>query len=157
MNRIVVDRVSLLADVAADVSVSALEAHLAAEGLTLGLRALSDVSLGVFVARGAGEAASPWDDPADHLVAGFTATHVVTGERLVVRAAPRRSTGPDLFALVAGMNERYFVLDRATVRVHLASAPRVVLPFASASAPPPGDVELALLERLGAELAKGAS
>lgn len=157
MSRIVLDPVSLLVDVAADVSVSDLEAHLAAEGLTLGLHEIPETSLGAFVARGAVEAPSPWDDPADHLVAGFTATHVATGERLVVRAAPRRSTGPDLFALVAGMNERYFVLDRATVRVHLASAPRVVLPFASASAPPPGDVELALLERLGAELAKGAS
>ena len=154
MSRIVLDRVSLLADVAADMSVRDLEAHLTAEGLTLGLHEIPEVSLGAFVARGAEEAPSPWDDPADHLVAGFTATHVATGERLVVRAAPRRSTGPDLFALVAGMNERYYVLDRATVRVHLASAPRVVLPFAAASAPPPGDVELALLERLGAELAK---
>jgi alkyldihydroxyacetonephosphate synthase len=157
VSRIALDRVSLLADVAADVTVSDLEAHLAREGLTLGLGALPDVSLGAFLARGAAEAAPPWDDPADHLVAGFTARNVGTGEHLVVRAAPRRSTGPDLFALVAGMNERYFVLERATVRVHLADAPRVALPFASAKPPPACDVELALLARLGDELSKGTS
>ena len=93
-------------------------------------------------------AQSPWADPADHLVAGLTAT-LRDGRTLSIRPAPRRAVGPDLIALVVGMEERYARVERAWLRVHRLDAPRPqVHPLVAERNPPVSDDERALLESI---------
>lgn len=114
------DRASMLVHVDAGRSVGEVERALAHERLTLGAVVLDEGSIAEWIARGAPGARRAWDDPADHLVAGYTATF---GERrIVIRPAPRRATGPDLFALVTGHGERMARLEAAWLRVHHVDA-----------------------------------
>jgi len=158
VSRVTIDRVSLLVDTAADVTLDELEATLSRAGCTLHLDgtggAAGGTKVGAWLGAGARGARTPYADPADHLLAGFTATNVANGEALVVRAAPRKSVGPDLAALVVGMHERFFVLTRATLRVFLRAEPMVTVPFVAPADPPPSEAEEALLARLGEELAR---
>ena len=157
MSRGLLDRASLLVTVPGAVTLQELEAELALENCTLSLGSPSpDQTVAEWLGEGAPGARSPWDDPADHLLAGYVAKNVVTGDLLVVRAAPRRSVGPDLSALVLGMRERFFVVTSATLRVFPHGVAHVEVPFASPDDAPVGDGERALLDRIADELAKPA-
>ncbi len=147
------DAKSLLVEVSADVTVAELEASLLRADYTLCLSgAPPDGTVGAWLAAGARGARCPWDDPADHLVAGFQAKHRGTGEDLDVRAAPRKSVGPDLLALVVGMRERYFVLTRVWLRIFPRDARPVVAPFTAPADGPVSPEESALMARIAAEL-----
>ncbi len=152
MNGLVVDRQSLLVEVAAELALAEVEAALLREDYTLCLDGAPSATVGAWLAGGAHGARSPWEDPADHLVAGFRATQTGSGELLDVRAAPRKSVGPDLLALVVGMNERFFVLTHVTLRIFPRGVPAVRAPFAAPVEAPPSRDEDALLDRIAAEL-----
>ncbi len=119
------DPLSLLADVSAAVRLSEVEAWLASSGLTLGVTGANayEASVGSWLGDGAPGARDAWLDPADHLVAGFTA-RFLGGHDVVVRPAPRRSVGPDLLGLVVGAKAAFAELVRVTLRVHELGAPR---------------------------------
>lgn len=117
------DRESLLVHVASTERFADVEAYLAARGLSLA--ASYDGTIGAWLEAGAPGARSAWLDPADHLVAGFTArARSPSAGSFSVRPAPRRATGPDLLSLVLGLEGRLLALESAWLRVHRASAPR---------------------------------
>jgi alkyldihydroxyacetonephosphate synthase len=144
-----VDRASLLVEVKAHGTLGACEDALRAEGLTLGLEAIDRaLAVGAWLAAGAPGARDPWSDPADHLVAGLSAT-LADGRALVIRPAPRRAVGPDLVALVVGMNDRYARIERVWLRVHRLGVPRPrVHALAVERNPPISDAEKALLDAI---------
>lgn len=149
---IVIDRQSLIVDVDAATSLASLERALAAEGLTLGFAAM-DEGIGDWLARGAPGAPSAFADPADHLVAGFSAT-LRSGRRIDIRPSPRRAVGPDLGALVFGAEGRFASLDRVWLRVYAKGARRVGLPTTGLDLDPPVSPEEAtLLDAIARELA----
>jgi alkyldihydroxyacetonephosphate synthase len=143
------DRDSLLVDVDAQTTLGECEDALRAQGLTLALDAIDRrLAVGRWLAEGARGARDPWSDPTDHLVAGLTAT-LSDGRTLTVRPAPRRAVGPDLIALVIGMNGRYARIDRAWLRVHPVDAPRPqVHPLVADRNPPLSNDERALLDAI---------
>ena len=148
-----IDRTSLLVRVPAAATLASIERALAGEGLTLGVAATDD-AVGDWLARGAPGAPSSFADPADHLVAGVTAT-LVNGATLEVRPSPRRAVGPDLLALVAGANERFASIDHVWLRVHVAGARRAALPVPHVDLDPPvSNEEAALLDAIARELAR---
>jgi alkyldihydroxyacetonephosphate synthase len=154
VSAVVVDRASLLAELDGASTLGACEEALNAEGLTLAIDAAAERGLDVatWLARGAPGARDPWSDPADHLVAGVEVT-LLDGRPLVVRPTPRRAVGPDLIALVVGMNERFAKVRRAWLRVHPrdAEAPRVHRLDHDRN-PPLGEAESALLDAIAARL-----
>ncbi len=128
MSYVQLDRESLLVHVDASASLPSLEAALARDGLTLDTAAVAEQTVGDWLAAGAHGARSAWLDPCDHLVAGYVGT--IGGERVEVRPAPRRATGPDLFALLFGQHGRFGALHTVWLRVHLAGEARpVAAPF----------------------------
>lgn len=147
-----IDRESLIALARGATPVAEVERRLVKEGLTLGLSVPTDASVADWLAEGAPGAAAPWDDPADHLVAGFSA-HFPDGRLLEVRPAPRRSVGPDLFALVLGQRHRYVRVVEAWLRVHPIAGRRPRAPFVAPVAPEPNDGERALMDVIARELA----
>ncbi len=152
--RVRVDRASLLAEVDAALPLAACEAALRVQGLTLdaGVAADAESTVGAWLDRGAPGARDPWLDPADHVVAGLEAT-LPDGRTLLVRPAPRRAVGPDLVALVVGMNGRYAKLTRAWLRVHPVGVARPSThPLVADRAPAVTVGEAALLERIAHEL-----
>lgn len=150
------DRASLLVEVDGSTTLDACEAALQAVGLTLGLETVATsmkaMPVGAWLADGAPGARDPWEDPADHLVAGLTAL-LHDGRTLAIRPAPRRAVGPDLVALVVGMRERYARVETVWLRVHRADAPRADAHLLVADRNPPvGDDELRLLAAIEAAL-----
>lgn len=111
-----IDDVSLLVHVDGATTLGALEAALAPKGLTLGVDGHGDATVAGWLAAGAPGTPSLFHDPADHLVAGITAT-LVNGERLTIAPAPRRAVGPDLVALIVGGHERFAKVDAVHLRV----------------------------------------
>ena len=150
-----IDKTSLLVRVPGAVTLAQLEVALAAEDLTLGLdQTVQDTSIAEWLAAGAPGAPSSFADPADHLLAGLTAT-LANGRHLDVRPGPRRAVGPDLIALVFGAGERFATVDRAWLRVHRKDRPLRPNPMETADLPPDAPVspeEMALLDRIKAEL-----
>ena len=156
------DRDSLLVHAGAAVTVAAIEAELAREGLTLDLEGgAPERPLGAWLADGAPGSRDPWLDPVDHLVAGFEAV-LANGEPLEVRPAPRRAVGPDLAALVVGARGRFATVTGAWLRVH-ARAPGDAGgavrgrtdPFVHGGDPPVREDEEALLAAIARELRGG--
>ncbi len=93
------DRVSRLATLDGAVSVARAERELLREGLSLGLAgAAPETSVDAWIAHGMPGKPEHWADPVGQVAAGFSA-RLASGEALVVRPAPRRAVGPDLFAL----------------------------------------------------------
>jgi alkyldihydroxyacetonephosphate synthase len=124
------DRESLLVHVRASDRLDEIEATLTHENLTLALwnGAPMPIAVGAWLEAGAEGARSPWLDPADHLVAGFTA-HKKDAQSFTVRPAPRRAVGPDLLSLVLGMRGRMLTLESVWLRVHRVGITRPVTPF----------------------------
>ena len=153
---IAIDEESLLVHAPGATPLGAVEAALAAAGLTLGLDdldAVRDRTVASWLAAGAPGAPDAWRDPVDHLVAGLDA-RLPSGERLEVRPAPRRAVGPDLIALFVGAGGRFGAIDRAWLRVHRDGARRPeTSPFALDRDPPVSPEEEALLAAIERELA----
>ena len=148
-----IDRTSLLVRVPGAATLAAIERAIAREGLTLGIAATDD-AVGDWLARGAPGAPSSFSDPADHLVAGLTAT-LASGSTLEVRPSPRRAVGPDLIALVTGAGERFASIDHVWLRVHLAGARRAALTTEGLDLDPPvSNEEASLLDAIARELAR---
>jgi len=122
----VLDRMSLLVRAAGTATLGDVERALSQGGLTLGLGPDApplDTTLDVWIAGGARGAPDPWEDPVDHLVAGFTA-RLKSGAELEVRPAPRRAVGPDLFALFLGARGAVGEIRSAYLRAHGPSQAR---------------------------------
>lgn len=155
---LVIDRQSLLVDAPGTATLSSIEETIAVEGLTLGLDAVpSNATVADWLAAGAPGSPSALGDPADHLLAGLTAT-LTNGRILEVSPGPRRAVGPDLVALLVGANDRFGRIDRAWLRVHLRSAAPVRIALPSYPLDPPlNEGESALLERIATELVVDSS
>jgi alkyldihydroxyacetonephosphate synthase len=149
----VVDSMSLLVHVSGDTTLAAVEALLARHGSSLGLsdgtptnKASTTVS--AWLADGAPGSPDPWQDPADHLVAGFTA-RLHSGEELEVRPSPRRAVGPDLWALFFGMQGRVGTIRSVWLRTQSESRRPRALRTTLERNPPLTAEELAWIERIG--------
>ncbi len=156
-----VDRASLLVHVDAHASLREIEEALARDSLTLDLVDSTDAktrdeTLGAWLESGAPGARSAWLDPADHLVAGFTARPRAGGSSFSVKPAPRRAVGPDLLALVLGLGGRMLALESVWLRVHRVSVARPTAPFDDESDEPMNDGERALFDAV-AELMNNRS
>lgn len=148
-----IDRASLLVHVPGAATLASIERALARSGLTLGVT-VTEEAVGEWLARGAPDAPSSLSDPADHLVAGLTAT-LTNGSRLDVRPAPRRAVGPDLLGLVVGAKGRFASVDHVWLRVHLTEARRVAWPTDPLDLDPPlSKEETTLLDAIAHELAR---
>jgi alkyldihydroxyacetonephosphate synthase len=117
MSLLELDRESLLVHERADAGLADVETAVSREGLTLDVRDGYAGPIGAWLAEGAPGARTAWLDPADHLVAGFTA--VLPGRpAITIRPAPRRAVGPDLLALVLGIRAPLLSLESVWLRVH---------------------------------------
>jgi hypothetical protein len=135
----VLDELSQLVDVDAELSLGAVEALLARANLTLGLSANANWSASIadWIALGFPGARDPWDDPVLARVAGFEAN--AGGVQARIRTTPRRATGPDLLALFAGARGQVGAIERATLAVSKrGSSPARVQPFRWDRDPPLG-------------------
>jgi alkyldihydroxyacetonephosphate synthase len=123
------DELSELVTLQGDETLERAEARLRERGFTLGSELPRGLDVDGWVARGFPGARDAWLDPAGRLLAGVVA-HFRSGERLCLAPAPRRSTGPDLTALVAGAGGALAKVERCTLKVHRVGArePRP-LPF----------------------------
>lgn len=154
---LVLDKQSLLVQVPGAVTLAQLEEALGADDLTLGVK-VQDASISVadWLAQGAPGAPSMFADPADHLVAGLSAT-LVNGRHLEVRPGPRRAVGPDLVALVVGAGERFATVERAWLRVQPRGVPRRLLDDTSLELEAPlAEDEARLVDAIVRELRKDA-
>jgi FAD/FMN-containing dehydrogenase len=129
------DELSELVTLEGDEPLERAEARLRERGFTLGAELPEGESAGGWVARGFPGARDAWLDPAGRLLAGLVA-RFESGERLTLCPAPRRSTGPDLTALVVGAEGALARVERCTLKVHRLGArePRP-LPFAFERSP----------------------
>jgi len=121
------DESSLLLRAPGSTTLGGVEEDARRRGTTLGipldkLAAVGAMTVSQWLAEGARGAIDLLEDPADHLIAGFSAT-LGSGARLDVRDGPRRAVGPDLYALFHGQRERAGVIDGASLRVHREGAP----------------------------------
>lgn len=113
------DAMSLLVHTSGKATLADVDASLSRNGLSLGLGPgapdKKETTVNQWLSQGAPGAPDPWLDPADHLVAGFTA-RMPSGANLEIRPSPRRAVGPDLFALFAGMQGRVGELTSVWLR-----------------------------------------
>ncbi|HMY16516.1 MAG TPA: FAD-binding protein [Polyangium sp.] len=113
------DAMSLLVHTSGKATLADVETSLSRNGLSLGLGPgapdKSQTTVEQWLSQGAPGSPDPWLDPADHLVAGFTA-RMPSGANLEIRPSPRRAVGPDLFALFAGMQGRVGELTSVWLR-----------------------------------------
>jgi len=144
------DRESLLVRVSAAERFADVEDYLVARGLTLG--ASYDGTIGAWLESGAPGARSAWLDPADHLVAGFSARVRASNASFAVKPAPRRAVGPDSLSLVLGLRGRLLALESAWLRVHRVTVPRPTTEKFDPPDEPLGDDERALLDAIEREL-----
>ena len=150
---IALDRSSMLVHAPGAFTLGEVARVLASDGLALrrGDAPLpADRSISDWIADGLPGAPDPWLDPVDHMVAGFTA-RLASGAPIAVRPAPRRATGPDLFALFAGMHGKAGAVTSAWLRVTHdgGSAVTSARPLATSIErdPPVSEGEAAWIER----------
>jgi alkyldihydroxyacetonephosphate synthase len=151
------DRQSLHVRAPGDARMTDIAAFAKDEGVELPLSAIPVLTVDEWIARGAPGARARFADPVDQLVAGAT-LRMKSGELIELRPAPRRSVGPDLFALVFGQDGRYAQIVHADLRVVFPGTLYTSPPFRAPADPPlePGEVRLldaiavALDERSGA-------
>lgn len=114
------DAASLLVHSSGKSTLADVDAILTRHGLSLGLDGTGvdkTKTVAAWLAEGAPGSNDPWLDPADHLIAGFTA-RLPSGQDLEVRPSPRRAVGPDLFALFFGMKGQVGEIQSAWLRVY---------------------------------------
>ena len=128
----VLDKASLLVHVSGSSLLSQVESALANAGLSLRVDPsrvdLAKTTVDAWIAAGAPGAPDPWADPADHLLAGFTA-RLRSGVEIEIRPSPRRAVGPDLFALFFGMGGRVGEIRSAHLRAHSTNTDHRARPF----------------------------
>jgi alkyldihydroxyacetonephosphate synthase len=151
-----IDPESQLATFSGETTLGAANDALAAHRLTLrcDVEASQHQTLDAWIAAGLPGTPDPWNDPVDHVLAGFEAN--LGGERLCVRPSPRRAVGPDFGALLVGNGARFGVVARATLRVRprgAAEAP--TLPYAAPRNPEENESERRAWRDLGNVLAAG--
>ena len=145
---VVFDEASLLAHTPGSATLGSVEKAAAARGLSLRIEGFdAGETVASYLARGAPGSPDAFSDPVDHLVAGFTAT-MASGKELVVRPAPRRAVGPDLYALFHGMNGRVGVVSSAYLRVHRNGLEVRRLAFPAPRDPAADDGETAIVDRV---------
>lgn len=149
-----IDQESLLVNVPGAATLASIERALSSTradgGFTLGIGVAGETSsVAEWLAAGAPGAPSMFSDPADHLVAGLSAT-LANGKTLEIRPSPRRAVGPDLIALFVSANGRFGTIDRVWLRIHRKDALcRVSLPLRGLDLDAPVSVEeSALLDRI---------
>jgi alkyldihydroxyacetonephosphate synthase len=119
-----IDDHSLLATVLGTTTVVEVERALGVRGLTLDLEGAPDSrSVNDWIASGLPQRRDAWSDPVEQNIAGLSA-RMSSGERLLVRPAPRRAVGPDLVCLFAGAGGEVGHVEHATLRVHRKSEKR---------------------------------
>lgn len=152
---ITLDAKSLLVEASGDLTLGDLERAAGEQGYTLGfdVSAHAATSIAEWLGAGAPGAPSSFVDPADHLVAGLSAT-LVNGKKLEVRPGPRRAVGPDLVALLVGTRGHVGRIDRVWLRMHRRDARRPLLPLPSGYDldPPVSLQEAALMEAIARAL-----
>jgi len=155
VTNIAIDKASLVADIAGNMTLEAAEHALASEGLTLGLDPKGlrrETTIAEWLAEGAPGARDPWLDPVDHLVAGLDA-RLADGKELRVRPSPRRAVGPDLVALLFGTRGRFGTITRAHLRVHPRGGRRAEThPFVRERAPALSQGERDLFDAIAREM-----
>lgn len=143
----VLDERSLLAHANGQTTLGAIEAEARARGLSLRCAGRDPAeTVASYLARGAPGAIDPYEDPADHLVAGFSAS--LPWGLLTIHPGPRRAVGPDLYGLFHGMNERVGRLDSAHLRLHRTGLDPRALTCAIDRNPPLAAGESALIDRV---------
>lgn len=133
----------------ANSSLAEVEAQLTPHALTLGLAAGADTSLSVaeWLGRGAPGAPDAFSDPVEQRLAGFVG-RLPSGERLGVRPAPRRAVGPDLAALLLGMEGQCLELEQATLTARRRGHSARELPFVAPRSPAVSPEEQRVLTRV---------
>lgn len=144
-----IDDHSLLATVLGATPVAEVEQALAVRGLTLGLEGPPDArSVNDWIASGMPGTRDAWSDPVEQIVAGLSA-RMTSGERLLIRPAPRRAVGPDLVCLFSGAHGEVGRVEHATLRVHRKSEkPSRTLAFRAERNPPMDTPERGAWQRI---------
>lgn len=117
------DEESLLVHAKGAERLADLEATLGAQGLTLDLETVPDLTVAAWLESGAEGARPAWLDPADHLVAGITTS------RFSIKPAPRRAVGPDLLSIVLGARGQFVQIESVWLRVHRKGVERPTMSF----------------------------
>ncbi len=117
--RLSVDRISLLAEFDASISVDEAQNLLYREGLCLGLEQAFDTSISLDAWAGSGLLGlrDPFADPVEQRIAGWEA-RLHSGIDLHARPVPRRATGPDLLSLFLGAHGECGHFRRLCLRVY---------------------------------------
>jgi alkyldihydroxyacetonephosphate synthase len=161
--QLTLDEASLVVTAPAAARLDVVQTFLDARGYSLAIQADAalrpDETVGAWLEGGARGARDPWEDPVDHLVAGFTA-ELPTGQRFAVPMCPRRAAGPDLTALFVGTAGAFGRLASADLRVFRRASPpdldvdRMVRPmtFRGERHPTETASEQALFAKIEAEL-----
>lgn len=140
------DDASLLVWANGETTLGAIEDGAAARGMSLETANLNRFeTVAAYLARGAPGSIDPYEDPADHFVAGFTAK-LGSGQELAVAPGPRRAVGPDLYALFHGTAERAGVITSAHLRLHRRGSRARALATSIDRTPPLDPAEQALVD-----------
>lgn len=132
-----------------DATLGEVQSTLRAAGLSLGLgdgAPPPETTVHAWIGAGAPGSPDPWNDPVDHLVAGYSA-ELVSGAALNIRPCPRRAVGPDLFALLLGTEGRVARLHSVHLRAP-SCRPFEPLPTTLDRSPPIGSSEQLWLDRV---------
>ena len=97
-----------------------------------------------WLGAGAPGAPDPWEDPVDHLVAGY-AVELPGGGALTIRPCPRRAVGPDLWSLFFGTRGKAGRIHSVHLRARGAAAHPLETPLTRR--PAVDDAERRVLDR----------
>ena len=153
MTILALDRESLLVHVRADSGFADVESSLSRDDLTLD--ATYTGTIGRWLEEGAPGARNAWLDPADHLLAGWTGR--IQGKTFEIRPAPRRAVGPDLLALVLGLEGRMIALESVWLRVHRIGVTRPTTEAFEGDGEPLNEDERALFDALATDVIESRS
>jgi alkyldihydroxyacetonephosphate synthase len=125
-----VDERSQTVHVAGTTTLATIDEALASRGLALGVAAEVDRTQDVasWLSSGAPGSPDPWEDPVDHLVAGYAA-ELRGGGALTIRPCPRRAVGPDLWCLFFGTEGRAGRLHSVHLRARGPAAHPLATPL----------------------------
>lgn len=145
-----VDERSQTVHVAGTMTLAEVERALEPRELSLGLGGGVDrgQTIDAWLGVGAPGSPDPWEDPVDHLVAGY-AVELPAGGALTIRPCPRRAVGPDLWSLFFGTGGRGGRIHSVHLRARGPAAHPLTTPLSRR--PALDDAERRVLDRcLGA-------